>query len=201
MKQLHKILTLNEIWLDYNNPKPEDILLVDIAAGLSKCCRWQGQIDGFLSVAEHSVMGVNILARLGATPEEKLHFALHDAHEAYTGDIGSPLKSIPGIARTIKRIQYLLDEAIFHKFDIELKERPLIKQVDLALLNFEWAAIKNMPLTELPERDAIKKVPIHIRNLTLKRAEIHFWSPSDARVAYVSMLTQTYNTYKQWKHT
>jgi hypothetical protein len=68
-------------------PDPELIDLQDIAAGLAKCCRWAGQCRGFLSVAQHSIL----VSRLCA-PKNALWGLMHDAAEAYLGDVGSPVK-------------------------------------------------------------------------------------------------------------
>lgn len=72
---------------DYNNPRVEDICIKDIASALSKQCRYNGLINNFYSVAQHSC----ILAEL-ASPANKFVALMHDATEAYTGDIPRPYK-------------------------------------------------------------------------------------------------------------
>jgi len=69
------------------DPLPEDIEIRDIAAALSKICRFGGHTKEFYSVAEHSVY-VSLLV-----PENlALYGLLHDAAEAYMGDAIRPLK-------------------------------------------------------------------------------------------------------------
>lgn len=68
-------------------PKPEDIHIHDIAHSLARLCRWNGHCDGFLSVARHSMWVANELPT-----ELKLWGLLHDATEAYLGDMTSPVK-------------------------------------------------------------------------------------------------------------
>lgn len=75
-----------------------DVCLEDVAHALSMIPRFAGHPASFYSVAQHSLL-VEELARLHGEAEEDLLRAclLHDAHEAYVGDVPSPLKRlIPG---------------------------------------------------------------------------------------------------------
>lgn len=69
------------------NPQPEQIHIDDLAECLSRECRWSGSIA--ISVAEHSCLLAEI-----ASPDMKIYALLHDAAEAYTGDIPSPIKKL-----------------------------------------------------------------------------------------------------------
>lgn len=68
------------------DPRPEDVTLFDIAQSLATISRYNGHC-GFYSVAEHSVL----VSRM-VPPEDALHGLLHDASEAYTGDLTRPMK-------------------------------------------------------------------------------------------------------------
>ena len=75
------------------NPNPEDIVIEDIAASLSKVCRFTGHCSRFYSVAEHSVYVSMIV------PAEDARWGLlHDATEAYLGDLVRPIKRQPEMA-------------------------------------------------------------------------------------------------------
>jgi len=76
---------------DLFDPKVEDVCLEDIAGPLSRQCRWNGQCRCFYSVAQHSMHVADLLKRAGAPARLQLIGLLHDAREAYTGDIVNPL--------------------------------------------------------------------------------------------------------------
>jgi len=69
------------------SPPPEDVDIRDIAHALSLLCRFNGHSAAFYSVAEHSVRVCDSLPR-----EHQLWGLLHDAAEAYLGDLPRPLK-------------------------------------------------------------------------------------------------------------
>jgi hypothetical protein len=71
---------------------PENIEIVDIAHSLSMICRFNGHTQEFYSVAEHCVH----MARRLTDRKTALYALLHDAGEAYYGDVTTPLKRIMG---------------------------------------------------------------------------------------------------------
>lgn len=78
------------------NTPPDAISIRDIAAHLSKICRFAGATQSFYSVAQHSILVSNFMAEWG--PRGQLYGLLHDAHEAYTGDIPQPVKDLMSAA-------------------------------------------------------------------------------------------------------
>ena len=129
--------------LDLINPSPLDIEIEDIAHGLARVARWNGQTKGrhAFSVAQHSVLVEALLRDAWPdTPAASLAAALlHDAPEYVIGDMISPFKTVLG--GDYKEIEARLSEAIFLRFGLparmpaELKAR--IKRADQASAYFE----------------------------------------------------------------
>lgn len=85
----------------FENPESHDFPIELIAHSLSKLCRFNGHCKRFYSVAEHSVLVSRILP-----PHLQLVGLLHDASEAYVGDMPSPLKRmIPQYKEIEERVQ------------------------------------------------------------------------------------------------
>ncbi|HET9273065.1 MAG TPA: HD domain-containing protein, partial [Methyloceanibacter sp.] len=80
--------------LDLLDPSPLDIEIEDIAHGLARVARWNGQTDGehAFSVAEHSLLVEKIVAELDPKLSRKFRLAalIHDAPEYVIGDLISP---------------------------------------------------------------------------------------------------------------
>jgi 5'-deoxynucleotidase YfbR-like HD superfamily hydrolase len=88
--------------LDLLDPSPLDVEIEDIAHGLARVARWNGQTAGDwpMSVAEHSLLVEDIFARQSrAAPPaaERLAALLHDAPEYVIGDMISPFKAALGL--------------------------------------------------------------------------------------------------------
>lgn len=106
--------------VDLLNPKPEQIDLEDIVVALAGINRWAGTTGHFFSVASHSLLvGREFLKiRPEATGRELAAALLHDAHEAYTGDITTPLKRVLRLyTGALDDLQKRFDAVIFEKFD------------------------------------------------------------------------------------
>jgi hypothetical protein len=92
------------------NPRADEVEPADIAHALSLLCRYNGHIDRFYSVAEHCVLLSH------AVPEKfALDALLHDATEAYVGDMIRPLKRTMNEYQMVER--YVMN-AIAERFDI-----------------------------------------------------------------------------------
>jgi hypothetical protein len=86
------------IRIDPLDLQPADVNIGDIARSLSRQCRYNGHVGGFLSVARHSMWVAEWLQGAGEPPAVQLIGLLHDAAEAYLGDMVRPLKHRPEMA-------------------------------------------------------------------------------------------------------
>ena len=111
------------------NPSPSQIAIGDIAHGLAHQCRFNGQTNKFYSVAQHSVLVASILPR-----ELRLAGLLHDASEAYLGDIVQPLKDL---LPDYQAIEAKFCEVLGTRFNVDLQPNDAIKHADLVVLATE----------------------------------------------------------------
>lgn len=113
---------------DILNPRPEDVRIEDIAHALSNQCRFTGHTRSFYSVAQHSVLA----SLLVAEPDE-LWALLHDASEAYMGDMNRPLKHTPEMSR-FRTAEKAAMAVICVHFGLDPKEPASVKAVDRRLV-------------------------------------------------------------------
>lgn len=106
--------------LDLLNPQPGDIAIEDIAHGLARVARWNGQTlgDHAYSVAQHALLVESITrSRMPAWPKQwLLATLLHDAPEYVIGDLISPFKQAIGF--DYKAFEMRLLEAIHRRFGL-----------------------------------------------------------------------------------
>lgn len=127
--------------IDLVNPTPDMIRPTDIAQGLGHICRFGGQIEHFYSVAQHS-----ILVMLLAPAHLKRAALLHDASEAYLGDVISPLKHV--IREVYEPLEMKMQEAVFTRFSEPIENLPLVKPYDIRAYEMERERYKKGHTTE-----------------------------------------------------
>ena len=121
----------------HQDPKPEDIRIGDIAHALSMLCRFGGHSKHFYSVAQHSVLVSSIVAR-----HLQLSALLHDATEAYIGDMVHPLKESMPAFREMEDTIWL---CIADKFNLPLRMDARIKDADWIALATERRDLMSNP--------------------------------------------------------
>ncbi len=140
--------------LDLLDPSPFDIEIDDIAHGLSRVSRWNGQTLGAhpFSVAQHSVFVMDIFVQQQpeATAQQRLYALLHDAPEYVVGDLISPFKAAVGL--DYKSLEHKLETAVHLRFGLPASPAPAIKRqikaADIQAAYWEATLLAGFDLTE-----------------------------------------------------
>lgn len=158
------IRTLTGKKFDFSRPSPEMIDILDIAAGLSNKGHFSGLTPLMFPIAQHCIMVCDefCLANPDATDAMKLMALLHDASEAYTGDIVKPLKMyLPNFVSLENSIM----QAIAVRYRLPIHLMHVIKPFDLMVQNIEYDGF-------------------------FRGAEIEYMNPEDARAVFLSRFNE-----------
>ena len=171
--------------LDLLDPSPMDVELSDIAHGLARVARWNGQTHGdhAFSVAQHCLIVEEIfrLQNAGAEPAELQITLLHDAPDYVIGDMISPFKAVVGggYNSVVKR----LEAAIHIRFGLPphptLALKAAIKKADQVAAIFEATVLAGFTAAEA------KKFFGQPRGITLDMLAISPMPALDAQARFV----------------
>jgi uncharacterized protein len=170
--------------LDLLDPSPLDIEIADIAHGLARVARWNGQTigDHAFSVAQHSLIVEEIAAYIDPdlSPQFRLMALLHDGSEYVIGDMISPFKNALGV--DYRTFEDRLEAAIHIRFGLPPKTPPalkkLIKRADLACAFFEATQVAGFGRQESL---SLFGAPPHGFNISIDP-----WPATKAQAAYVA---------------
>lgn len=140
------ITTFSKVRFDVLDPKPEDILIEDIAHALSLMTRANGHFSEFFSVAQHCLQCAKEALARNYVPQVVLACLLHDASEAYLSDITRPVKQNMVM---YLQIEEQLQKAIYEKFLGSMPKEEhtqLIKSIDDACLYYEFKHFMEEPI-------------------------------------------------------
>lgn len=198
------IQTLGGNWLDLANPDPAHIRFRHVAMVLARVPRFAGHTErGVYSVAQHCVEGARAILRDGHGRDAAFAFLLHDAHEAYIGDMPTPLVAAlaavasglsPGgtcathsllIKNTVAVLKQRLDDAIYIAAGAlpphsKLPTARLVKLYDLRMLRTERDARLAPP--PAPWVDVVENAT------PIEGCDLYPWSEDVACSAYKEML-------------
>ena len=157
------------------DPRPEEVHIEDIAAALSKMCRFNGHCVRYYSVAEHSVRVSRI-----CDPQDALWGLLHDAAEAYVGDMIRPIKRHQQLG-AYREIEYEVMEAIIERFGlvnhgIWAHEMPYsVREADEVMLATEARDLMDVRDWDSYSELVVKALPEPVVG----------WSPADAEQQFL----------------
>jgi 5'-deoxynucleotidase YfbR-like HD superfamily hydrolase len=176
--------------LDLLDPSPLDVELSDIAHGLARVARWNGQTRGDFaySVAQHSVLVQAIFAFTNpdATAIERLYALLHDAPEYVMGDIISPFKAAMG--GNYKDVELRLLAAIHIRFALPAEAPgPLVRLIKRADRDAAFLEATNLAgFAEAEARRFFGAPNFAIVELTDFAQLIHPWPAREAHDRFVA---------------
>ncbi len=153
------IQTATGLYFNFRGMTDNEIVMEDLASALSKICRFTGHCKEFYSVAQHSVMVSYIVP-----PQFTFQGLMHDAHEAYVGDVSSPLKQL---IADYKKLERQVESRVRFCYGLPYELDPSVKEADLVALvterrdlmpsssgNGEWSWLeenyKPLPFTIVP---------------------------------------------------
>lgn len=178
MRNRPRVQTRSGHYFDPQNASVSKIEIVDIAHSLSNICRYNGHCKRFYSVAEHAVLTYEIARKLWPNDLDVQWAALlHDASEAYVGDVTSPLKAqLP----KYREIEDSIQDQIATEFNIVWSKhvKEAVHKVDVEALATEapmlfkdvssWGALDGVDKHTELLRDKFPLTPYSARELFLK---------------------------------
>ena len=173
--------------LDLADPSPFDVEIGDIAHGLARVARWNGQTRGphAFSVAQHSVLVVDIAVNLdpSLSNADRLAALLHDAPEYVIGDMISPFKALVGGA--YKAVEARLLAAIHLRFGLPAERRAeltrAIKAADRIAAYHEATVLAGFGAEEATQFFG------HPRGIAAEHLALEPWPTSEAERRFLAL--------------
>ena len=164
--------TVSGRWVNPFDPDPEQLDAHDIARALGNQCRFGGHCRVFYSVAQHSVIVSELVESRGGDAEDSFAALMHDATEAYLGDMPHPLKHRSPLGAAFREAEAQLEQALRDRFRIRAGV-PEIKRADRALLATERRAF-SAETWHWPELEGVEPLDL----------ELEAWAPDEAAEAF-----------------
>ena len=170
--------TVSGRWVNPFDPDPAQLDAGDIARALANQCRFGGHCRVFYSVAQHSVIVSQLVEQRGGDVEDVFAALMHDAAEAYLGDMPHPIKHRSPLGAAFKEAEDHLESVLRERFGIK-PDVPEIKRVDRALLATERRALSGVAW-EWPELEGVEALDL----------ELVAWPPDEAEQAFLARFAE-----------
>jgi 5'-deoxynucleotidase YfbR-like HD superfamily hydrolase len=174
--------------LDLLDPSPLDVEIEDIAHGLARVARWNGQTTGphAFSVAQHCIVVEEVVRRLkpGVEPRWRLAALLHDAPEYVIGDMISPFKNALGL--DYRAFEDRLARAIHIRFGLPPKTPAEIKRL-IKSADRVSAFCEAIDLAGFSEAEALSVFGRPPRGV---RPKLEPWAPAEAQARYIERFSK-----------
>lgn len=178
------ILTYSGRYFNFIEPEQNEYRIEDIAHALANTCRFAGHTREFYSVAQHCVLTATVVMDMSRTkwpvPAADTNLLkaalLHDAAEAYLGDVTRPLKQL---LPEYKAIEGRVEKALFSAFGVPLPLPEIVKKADLIMLASEQRDL-------MPPHDDEWACLVGIEP---RQTTIDPWSPAEATCEFMMFWT------------
>lgn len=165
--------TVSGHWVNPFDPDPDQIELADISRALANQCRFGGHCRTFYSVAQHCVIVSQLIEAEGGSAEDALAALMHDAAEAYLGDLPHPIKHRSSLGAAFIEAEKPLERVIRDRFAIA-DPSAAIKRIDRALLATERRAF-SAERWQWPELAGVESIDLKLEG----------WPPDEAAEAFL----------------
>lgn len=180
-KKIAYIVTYTGKIFEFLSPKPEMICIEDISHSLSNLCRYTGHVSSFYSVAQHCVL----MAENFNFPGDPLAKLLHDAAEAYIGDLASPWKGLlnvegyfPGDVLSVKEYESKIQKVIEAALGVSEIHNAEVKESDIRMF---WTEVRDL----MPQMsDDFNWGP---PKMEPAKEKIICWEPSQAKMQFLML--------------
>lgn len=175
-----KLETFSGAFVDTEAPHHNDIHGVDIAHALGMLCRFGGHVQRFYSVAEHCVHMHDYCVRNRMSQLVAFEALVHDAAEAYVGDVVFPVKRM---LPDFKRVEAAFKRAIRVRYVLPEEMTPdvaaVVGRLDRAMLALEAKHLQRSGGVGLQQ---------HATEPPLEGVHLGFWSPVRAKMEFLDLL-------------
>src|ERR1035437_334287 len=165
------MITFSGIEFHMFNPKECEINIIDIAHSLSMSCRYNGHCSVFYSVAQHLLIGSELIKQ-----QFKKEYFGHDFAETYTGDLISPIKRK---SPEFYKMEAKIEKVIAKKFDLIFPMPKEVKEMDNLMLRMELSYLtkynkynEEFPISKKDFMKMIDKTPTQVEKEFLNRFKI-----------------------------
>lgn len=162
-------------YVDLASPDPETIEIKSIAAALSKTCRFGGHCPKYYTVAEHCIHAVGLAFQDHVTCDVLRTILLHDATEAYVGDVVKPLKAM---LPEYQVIESNIEQAVSARFNVDfVRYGDVVKRYDRLMLKAEKIQMWPEDREEWFGFAGLEHRPVNFQ----------YWSPSVAEEEFLKL--------------
>lgn len=181
----HVLTTYTGKLFNLRNPDPATVCLEDIAHALSHSSRYNGHLPGFYSIAQHSVYVMQQMALLApnAPPKWLLAALLHDAAEAYVGDMVAPLKALIPEYGVLEELAHgaVYQHFGLPAFDTVPEMDALIHEADMRVFAGEWVYLARRGQESFAN---MRDPTLYARRYRGMEDVLKYWAPETCEIMF-----------------